>query len=119
MADYSEEIAEALQEIQENGEAVRYRSVVNPRNDTPWIDVTAVYRDYDVWMAFFPIGQQSKYRSGTTTGRGGVTGLLGAYEFIPSLKDWVFRGNEQLAVRDIIEYKINEQPILYQIALDR
>ena len=119
MADYSEEIAEALQEIEDNGEACRYRSIANPRLDTPWLEVQEVYREYNVWMAFFPIGQQSKYRSGTTTGRGGVTGLLGAYPFIPSLKDWVFRGTEQLAVRDIIEYKINEQPILYQIALDR
>lgn len=121
MADFSQEIELVKEQLAENGEMctwLHYPDAVNP--DKPWEEIADNPTRYNnILVAFFPIGQQSLYRSGTLVPRGGYTALLGAQVFVPTLKDRCIRGSEVLGIRDILVTRIAEDPILYQIAMDR
>ena len=121
MADFSAEIAEAQEQIAENGEAcVWIHYPTPPTTDTPWEQqIDRPIRYSGIWLVFAPIGQQSLYRSGNLVPRGGYTAFMAAQPFVPTLKDRCERGSEVLGVRDILVTRIAEQPILYQIAMDR
>ena len=120
MADYTRQIERAKRSIKRQGEACKYIRHDQMVSDTPWEDVGVVQaRRLDVYIAFPPIGQQSLYRSGTTVGKGGYIGLMGNYGFEPSLKDWVERGMERISIKDVIQIKINEQNIYFQISFNR
>ena len=120
MADYSRQVMQAKRQIARRGEACTWLHYPIPPSDKPWEQqIDRPVRYSGIWVAFFPIGQQTLYRSGNLIARGGYTGLMGAQVFVPTLKDRCIRGDEVLGIRDILITRIAEEPILYQIAMDR
>ena len=119
MADYSKQIRQALRQIERRGEMCVYVRYLVPLPDSPWEATPDTPTRANLFMFFTPAGQQTAYRSGTLVGRGGYVGFLGNHGFEPSLKDWVIRGREHLTVKDFLAIKLNEQPIYYQLTLNR
>lgn len=121
MADYTQEINEARREVEDTGELCRYLKFDKSLSDTPWEDVRSARptQTYDVYITFITAGEQSLYRSGTTVGKGGYTGIMAEHGFEVSLRDRVMRGTEALSIKNVVVTKVNEQPILYQLALAR
>lgn len=121
MADFTTEINEARSDIEEEGELCRYLKYADSSSSRPWEDTgqPRPILTFNVYVVFIPAGQPTEYRSQSTVGKGGYSGLMANNGFVPALKDRVMRGSEALSIKNIIATKINEQPILYQLAFDR
>lgn len=129
MGVFDDDIATALELIEENGQLVKWRQLSNndtdDETDKPWkTDTEAVTppTDFDVHICFLPIdrvGAQSlRYLAGTEVAVGSMYGLMGAVDFEPSIKDVVIRDGKELAISSIDLLSPNGQKILYTVVFE-
>lgn len=126
MADYTEEIATALELIQEFGAACTWHSLVNgapadPVNE-PNIPGAPVDTPHSVNVAVFPFDNFARATfsiEGNTVPVGFMYGLMGQVSFTPAITDWLLTPRyPSLKVLKIQELAPDQQsPILYTVLL--
>lgn len=109
----------ALRLIREKGQTViwnQYSDVVNPSQ--PWKPTSNAPVSHDPKIAFVPINQQDFATFGYLNGevpKGAVKGLMGAVNFVPTLKDVVIRDNKTLNIDKFDVININGEIVLYKV----
>jgi hypothetical protein len=124
---YEDEIATALELIEEYGKLVTWRklSVTVAENSlTPWKPSADTEVDYDdVSIAFIPTGRIGfeslrPVKNAPDIQAGNQIGLMGAQVFEPSSKDLIIDGDKTLRIKNIVTLAPDGNAILHQIELD-
>jgi hypothetical protein len=126
MADYSEDIAMALELIEEDGEQVVWQKVTTQLADPdqPWLgggDSAPV--NHTPFIVFVPATDGasgfgiSKFRQGEEQTAFSTFGLMGAQDFDPQTTDVVLRGGQPLVIKSIDTLKPAEQVVLYILSI--
>lgn len=120
MGQYDEEIADAKELITEFGQSVEWQQTVEVENtEQPWKGTSGTPKKYKTKIAFVAAKDNEwrkllAYLKGTEVASSRMAGLMaGGQKFIPSLKDFVIRGDKTLAIESIDIVQPSDQPILY------
>lgn len=122
MGVYDADIAAAQQMIAEAGQSVTWHKLSDgapPDANKPWLPSSGVPVNYTVNIVFLPIDRVNERflqaLRGTEIPSGSFQGLMGAVDFIPSIKDKVTRNGVVLQIRSIDTLAPNGDPILHTI----
>lgn len=120
MGVYDRQIENAKRQIKQKGQAVTWRIKSNgaPADPSkPWKPSAGTPEDKPVRIVFLPVGLQTRkflrYFEGTEIPTGSLSGLMGAVDFEPAIKDVVIRDGKQLTIRNFDVIAPNGEPILY------
>lgn len=126
MAKFDRQIATAARLIQENGQLVTWRQIVDGApadSDEPWKPGEQDVTDTAVYIVFLPEDRRGyeflRALGGTTIPVGNLVGLMAAQSFTPTLKDVVLRDGTELAIRTIDALAPNGDIIMYSIGFDK
>jgi hypothetical protein len=122
---FDDEIATALELIEENGQVCDWHKgeVTLADPDRPWLGGDAVPDIRQVSICFLPATDGasgfglSKYRAGEDVPAFSTFGLMGAVDFEPELHDKVMRGGTPLVIVAIDKLQPNEQTLLYILSI--
>lgn len=109
----------ALRLIREKGQSViwnQYFDTVDPNQ--PWKPTSNEPISYSPKIVFVPINQQDFATFGYLNGevpKGAVKGLMGAVNFVPTLKDVVIRNGKTLNIDKFDVININGEIVLYKV----
>lgn len=120
MTVYSRQIERAQCMIDQKGQSVTWRQIVDTPNPTePWKPTAGTPVDNTVKIVFFPYSLQTKktlqFLTGTEIKSGYIYGLMASVSFTPGIKDVVIRGSKQLIIDSIDVLDPDGTPILYTI----
>jgi hypothetical protein len=123
---FDDEIATALELIEENGEVCDWHkdAVVLDDPDSPWLGGDSTPDVKHPSICFLPatdgasgFGITKFRRPGDDIPSFSTFGLMGAVDFKPEVTDKVLRGGQPLVIVAIDELKPNEQTLLYILSI--
>lgn len=122
---YDEDIATALELIQEAGQQCVWRkqttTAVDP--ERPWLGGEDVPVDHQPFIAFVPATDASsgfgmtKFRQGSDVPTFSTFGLMGPQDFAPEVTDVVLRGGTPLVIAAIDALRPAEEVVLYVLSI--
>ena len=125
MGVYDRQITSAKRLIAKQGQSATWQQIVDgaPADSSkPWLPGVAADVFNSVSMVFLPDSQTNRefirLLTGTEVPTGSLTGLMGAVDFDPAIKDVVIRDGETLSVQKIDKLAPNGDAILYTIWFD-
>jgi len=125
MARFDRQIKTALRLIKKNGQSCIWNEILQPSEDanSPWIVEDVLPIQHNVEIAFFTVDKENQETfntmSETLIPMGSLLGLMGNFNFKPSMFDSVIRDGEVLKVKSIDVLSPNGQQILNTVVFDR
>jgi len=119
MGEYTEDIEFVLELIEETGQAVTFKSLVDgvPSDPAkPWKPSAGSSTDHPVKIAFLPRERENEkrvqYRKETDISMGLILGYMGQVNVVPKLKDIVIRGSKTYVVETIDTVEPNDEGVI-------
>lgn len=123
MAYYDEDIAMALEMIQEAGQQVQWQKTTTVLIDPerPWLGGNETTTVHTPFVCFVPEGSgdygMSQFIPQTEVGKYSTFGLMGVQDFEPRITDTVLRDGQPLVIETINTLKPASQIVLYILGI--
>lgn len=123
---YDEDIAAALEMIQEFGQLCTWQKQVSTPTDPahPWFGGEAPPQDFNPYIVFLPATDSAssgfgltKFRKGEDVPAFSTFGLMGAQDFTPEVADKLFRAGLALTVVGVDTIAPADKPVLHILSI--